>query len=118
MLDTHDEHDVINNVIVVDIDSPEKWFHYKCDTFPTITATRGAMRGGWIVACGKGRQVTIVDLLKLQGFRPNSISYQAAGISDARIGHVCGNAMSCNVLRALLPQVLKAIGVSPTCKIM
>ena len=35
MLETQDEHDVMNNkVIVVDMDSSEKWFHYKCDTFP------------------------------------------------------------------------------------
>jgi hypothetical protein len=41
MLATHEEYDVMNNkVIVVDMDSSEKWFHYKCDTFPTITTTR------------------------------------------------------------------------------
>ena len=115
LLKTHKEHEVIKNMVtVVDIDSSEKWFHYRTNVFPTITASRGARRGFWIVANGTGRQVTLVDLLKLQGFRLGAIGYRGAGVTTARIGHMCGNAMSCNVLRALLPEVLRAVGIKPS----
>ena len=41
------------------------------------------------------------------------VDYKKAKLSERRVGHMIGNAMSCCVLERLLPKVLDAIGISP-----
>ena len=81
------------------------------DCFPTITARRGSEMNYWIV--GMGRRVTPVDLMLLQGVSPDWFPLDKVGVSPQRMGHMLGNAMSCNILERILPRALRLIGVTP-----
>ena len=50
----------------------------------------------------------------LQGFDPAMFEgRKEAKVTDTRLAHMVGNAMSCNVLERLLPRVLDSIGITP-----
>ena len=106
------EFPIAQHCLIVDIGCSIKFRHFSLDRFPTITAGRGAGLGWWIVDLG--RQCVVEDLLRLQGIPENRYDYSAAGVTPHRLGFMRGNAMSCNVLERLLPNVLKAIGVRPS----
>ena len=110
----HSAQDLKELVLVIDTGSSPKFARCMVNIFPTITASRGSDLGYWIIMNGKGRRVTPLDLLRLQGIPPKTVNYVKAGLSPGRIGHMCGNTMSKNILDALLPKVLGAIGIKPT----
>ena len=57
------------------------------------------------------RQMTIIEMMKLQGIRPQTVEGWSAFLSDAAMGAALGNAMSVNVLERLVPRALKAAGL-------
>ncbi len=99
----------LDHDIVVDIGCTARFANYKVDCFPTITAERAANFGWWLVR--HGRRIDLPDLLKLQGIPADFFDFEGAGVSKQRVAHMCGNAMSVNVLERLLPKVLASIGV-------
>ena len=58
-----------------------------------------------------GRRLCVAEMLSLQGFRPETVSWQAAQVARTNVGRACGNAMTCSVLERLLPRVLFAAGL-------
>ena len=98
--------------IIVDIGGTSQFAHYTVDEFPTITATRAVSFAFWVADLG--RRVTLDELMLLQGFDPAMFEgRKEAKVTDARLAHMVGNAMSCNVLERLLPRVLDSIGITP-----
>ena len=99
--------------IIVDIGGTSQFAHYTVDEFPTITAERAMLLFAYWVA-DLGRRVTLDELMLLQGFDPAMFEgRKEAKVTDARLAHMVGNAMSCNVLERLLPCVLDSIGITP-----
>jgi site-specific DNA-cytosine methylase len=98
--------------IVVDIGASCKFSHYSVDQFPTITSTRAISCDWWIADLG--RRVTTDELMFLQGFEKGSIDYKAAKVSEQRVRHMVGNAMSMNILERLLPRALSSVGIYPS----
>ena len=103
--------DLSKRSIVVDVGCTDQFAHHMVDCFPTITARRGSELNYWIV--DMGRRVTVTDFMLLQGVSPDSYPMDKVGVSDKRMGHMLGNAMSCNILERLLPRALMLIGVTP-----
>ena len=96
--------------IIVDIGGTSQFAHYTVDEFPTITATRATSFDFWVADLG--RRVKVEELMLLQGFTPNTFKTRKdAKVTDARLAHMLGNGMSCNVLERLLPNVLTSIGI-------
>ncbi len=95
--------------IVVDIGASSKFAHYSVDQFPTITSTRAVGCDWWIADLG--RRVTTSELMFLQGFEKGSVDYVAAKVSEQRVRHMVGNAMSMNILERLLPRLLSSVGI-------
>ena len=96
--------------IIIDIDgSKAHWMRGRC---PCITRTRGA--SGFYVPC-RGRRLTLKERLRLQGL-PTDIIKHRDGITDRQLGQMIGNAMSGNVLCALVPRVLDAAALWPRLK--
>ena len=106
------EFDLTVSTLVVDIGCSADRINYMTDCFPTITAKRGSQCGWWIV--NGGYQVALPHLFLLQGMSIEKFPYEKAKVSAARMGHMCGNAMSCNVLERLLPRVLAMVGIRPS----
>lgn len=98
--------------VVVDIGASKGFAHYAVDAFPTITSTRATMRSWWIADLG--RRPTLAELAMLQGFEIKDIDYKAAKVSEKRLLHMIGNAMSCNVLERLVPCALDSVGIVPS----
>ena len=78
---------------------------------PTLTACR--MRGGGFWLLHKGRQMTYVEMLRLQGLRPARFK-PVAGARQSQINqmkHAVGNAMSGNVLHRVIARIAGSLGV-------
>ena len=79
------------------------------DRVPCITRTRGGAGGYYITSVR--RLLTVEEMLNLQGL---PLSYRAVarqeGVSDRQLGMMVGNAIATNVLQAILPRMLTAIG--------
>lgn len=96
--------------IIIDIDSSKpRWMVGCC---PCITRARG---GTGFYVPSRGRRLTLKERLRLQGL-PTSILKHREGVTDRQLGQMIGNAMSGNVLCALVPRVLEAAGLGePAC---
>ena len=103
---------IADSRIIVDIRASKGFAHYTVNGMPTITSTRAVARAWWVADLG--RQISTKEILFLQGFEADAIDYKSAGVSDQRIYHMTGNAMSANILERLLPKVLDAVGIFPS----
>ena len=70
--------------------------------FPTLTATRCKQRGYFNLRLN--RRHTISELIRAQGAYPEGMDISC--IPESAVGHMCGNAMSVNVVTHLLGAVL------------
>ena len=50
-------------------------------------------------------------MLRLQGFRPDTVSWQQANVARTNMGKACGNSMTKSILERLLPRVLYSCGL-------
>lgn len=100
-LDRFDE----NVGIVIDIDGSRP--HWMVGCCPCITRARG---GTGFYVPSRGRRLTVKEQLRLQGL-PTVILNHRQGVTDRQLGQMIGNAMSGNVLCALVPCVLEAAGL-------
>ena len=73
---------------------------------PCLTASRGASGGPWI-SCLR-RKLTIIELMKAQGFDPQELEWQEH-LTEAQLGMALGNAMSQCTLQALLAAILACV---------
>lgn len=78
---------------------------------PTITKSRGQSGGFFLTSAG--RHLTSFELCKLQGVIPTLFTWD--GIPEGAIGGLAGNAMTANVLAAVLREALLSMNldVSP-----
>ena len=74
---------------------------------PCLTRGRAMDRGHWIIH--RGRQMTTREVFMLQGLKPERWSLPE-GVSEAHLRACAGNAMSGNVIKAVLMSVLVALG--------
>lgn len=94
-LDASENHGVnpLEKLIIIDLcRSPSRGIHWSSDNFPCITRERGGTRGFWLSTLR--RQVTVEELLTLQGFSEVS----RAGLSDRQLGQMVAD-FQCNVSR-------------------
>ena len=99
---------------VVDVGCSVSRRSYMVNRFPAITSTRAALAtGGWWRVKMR-RASCLEDYLLLQGIPTNYFNLERCGVSRARLSHMCGNAMSVNVLERLLIKVLASIGIFPS----
>lgn len=93
--------------IIIDIDgSRPHWMQGLC---PCITRARG---GSGFYVPSRGRRLTLKERLRFQGLPATAILKNRDGITDQQLGQMIGNAMSGNVLCALVPCVLEAAGLT------
>ena len=112
-LKNHRQEELAKDILVTDIGCSFRCWIHRVNVFPTLTAGRSSQMKYWAIGNGVGRKITADDLLRLQGIK--ELDYEAANVSAARVGHMCGNAMSKNLLMALLPNMLTSIGITPGC---
>ena len=78
---------------------------------PCLTRTRAGSGGYWIT--GVNGLLTTREMLRLQGLPECLIRIaETAGVSDRQLCQMIGNAMSVNVLVAILSRLLPALGLS------
>ena len=70
------------------------------ETSPCITRSRA--KGHWLTS--KKRRMTLEEMARLQGIRPNSFTKV---VNDYELGQQLGNAMSVNVIDRILYQVFQ-----------
>ena len=70
----------------------------------TLTKTRCASRSYWCTS--KGGQLSIDELLNLQGFDKNDVKWQDLQLKEHAIGKCIGNAQSLNVVMIVLQRLL------------
>lgn len=107
------EHQGINphrEPVIIDIDSSVDFSSWRLGYTPTITAARGAT--GFFCTT-LGRRLCVSEMLRLQGFRPETVSWEAAGVPRTKMGKAIGNAMTCSILERLLPRILWSAGLIP-----
>ena len=74
---------------------------------PCLTRQRAAEGGHWLVH--RGRMMTTREVFMLQGLKPDRWRLPA-GVTEAHLRGCAGNAMSGNVIKAVLTSVLAALG--------
>ena len=74
---------------------------------PCLTKGRAEDRGHWLIH--RGRRMTTREVFMLQGLNPERWSLPE-GISERKLRACAGNAMSGNVIKAVLMSVLLALG--------
>ena len=97
--------------IFVDVGSSTKWSHWKEGTCLCITKARGSNGGHYVST--HNRKMSIDELFRFQGIRPDDVPWKESQISATNIGGAIGNAMSANVLMRLVPRVLLVVGIIP-----
>ena len=73
---------------------------------PCLTRSRAATKGHWLLH--RGRQMSTREIFKLQGLNPDRWACPAA-MSESHFRACAGNAMSGNVIKAVLLSVLTAL---------
>ena len=76
---------------------------------PCLTATRGASMGFWLTCAG--RNMSLNELFKLQGFSPANID--RAELSDRVLGRMLGNAFNLPVAKLVLAHMIRAARAVP-----
>ena len=74
---------------------------------PCLTRGRAMSHGHWIIH--RGRQMTSQEMFRLQGLKPERWS-RPQGVPESHYMGAVGNAMSGNVVKAVLLSVLEALG--------
>ena len=96
--------------VIVDVDSSEEYASSSVGYCMRLTNRGCAPRGYWCSL--RGGTLTWEQMARLQGFEPDWIDTDIAGVSESQIAGMVGNAMSVNVLARLIPRVLFAGGLA------
>ena len=98
----HQGYDPVNVNCIVDLAAGEGFESITINKFPTILASRAAGRSYY--ATMLKRRVTLRELMRLQGVDPTRVNID--GVPTTAVGHIIGNAMSCNVVKAICQSCL------------
>ena len=99
---------VFSTPICVDAISSERWSSSTQGYCMCLTRSHCQLFGHWLTT--KGDWLSIRDYELLQGIPPGLIDYEGA-VKPRSYAAMLGNAMSMNVLMALVPCVLHAAGL-------
>lgn len=102
-------YDPDKDVIFADIESSAGFGQWTKDIMPTLTRSRGGDCGFYVST--RRRKISVDEMLRFQGFRPDTVEWREAKMSRCEVGRALGNAMSCTVLERLLPRVLVTGGL-------
>ena len=91
---------------VADIGASSRFSSLQVGKCPTITAGRAKSAGYY--ATKLQRRLSLKELMRLQGCNPSRLNTSV--ISDTQLGAIIGNAMSINVMEAVIAQMMTAIG--------
>ena len=92
----------------VDIDATKDFMYWTTSPMMCLTKARGTT--GYFVT-SRGRRLAVSEMLRFQGFRPETVGWQAAKLGRTVVGQACGNAMSCNSLERVLPRLAYCAGL-------
>jgi hypothetical protein len=98
--------------VAVDIDCSLRYGTYGINIARTLTRRRGGSGGPWITS--RGRRTSVNELVKIQGFDPLEVPWEAAGISKAQIGQLLGNAVPVPMIGRVLAEAMYSAGVVVT----
>ena len=102
-----------SDAYIIDLAASKSRETFRCGESPCLTAGHAASRAYW--ATWFGKPLDICQMMKLQGYDNNPKGKRfLVNISDHRMGHVLGNAMSVNVLERILVRALFAAGLTKT----
>ena len=89
--------------LIIDFQATEKFSYGKSGVSPTLTKCRCTTEGYWCST--KGGPLDFNEMSALQGFCPSDIPL-VPGVSRKQLQGCLGNAMSLNVVTALMPHLL------------
>ena len=102
--------DPMKTPIAVDIDCGTKYKTYGVNVAKTLTKARGGTGGPWIST--RGRRTSATELMKIQGFKPCEIPFEAAGLSKAMLGKMLGDAVPVPMLGRVMAHAMYSAGVT------
>ena len=98
--------DMWSSEAIVDVDHGRAAARYMIGMCPCITAARGKSQAFFTEY---NKLLHVDDLMRLQGADPKVM--HASGLSDGKLGHICGNAMTVSLVRRILTKLLPAAGL-------
>ena len=96
--------------VLVDIDCSKRYSTVGVNIARTLTRSRGAVGGPWVST--RGRRVSIHEMVKIMGFFPEEVPWEASGLSQRQIGAMLGNSVAVPVISAVLAEALYAAGLT------
>ena len=99
-------HDPRKVPILVDIDSSEGFDTFGINRFRTLLHSHP--KGPWLSLTGK--RVTANDLLHAQGYVPEQVPWEKAGMNRQDLGRAVGNGLNVAVLTAVMEKCLESTG--------
>ena len=96
--------------VLVDIDCSKQYSTVGVNIARTLTRTRGEQGGPWVST--RGRRVSIDEMVKIMGFFPKEVPWEASGLSKGQLGAMLGNSVAVPVISAVLAEALYAAGLT------
>jgi DNA-cytosine methyltransferase len=92
--------------VIVDAKSSHRFMGFQVGQSPTLCRARCSQMGYW--CSKKGGYLNVTDMMLLQGFAVEDMDFTAANVTPGAFAGCLGNALSANVMAALLPHVFHA----------
>ena len=99
-------HDPRKVPFLVDIDRSDGFDAFGVNRFRTLLHSRP--KGPWSSLTGK--RVTAKDLLHAQGYVPEQVPWEKAGMNRQDLGRAVGNGLNVAVLTAVMEKCLESTG--------
>jgi len=90
--------------VVIDFKSSERFASHRVEETPTLTRTRAGQFGYWCST--KGAPLDLVEMAMLQGFSPDDLPYEEAGITQNQMAMMLGNGQTLPVVMDILVHLL------------
>jgi hypothetical protein len=83
---------------ILDLGASSRFATFKINMAPTLTASRCASQGYY--STKQMRKLSLSELMRLQGCDPKR--FKTSGLTKTQLGSIIGNAMSVNVMEAVI----------------
>ena len=91
---------------ILDLGASSRFATFKINMAPTLTASRCASQ--MYYSTKQMRKLSLSELMRLQGCDPKR--FNTSGLTKTQLGSIIGNAMSVNVMEAVIEKAIKTIG--------
>ena len=95
--------------VAIDIDCSAKYATFGVNIARTITHTRGGQGGPWVST--RSRRTTTRELMACQGFYPEDVDWETAGISKSQMGKMVGNSIPINMVGHIMANAMYSGGL-------